>query len=208
MAVTKVVRAAHDAAIPLAITIEEGNDRIAARHGAIEHDMRIDAHQLSVVIAVAVARTGPSRLDVAEDGAGIASDGVVFRHGSSARPVSRLSRGWRRDAVGRGRHAVNANADRVVNCVEDRRSGRNHRLLADSLGAERSDRRRIFDEDRLDRRHVAGGGNQVVVKVLALAGKEFLHQRHPQALRGTAFDLAFDQRGIDGAANIVRGGDL
>ena len=29
-----------------------------------------------------------------------------------------------------------------------------------------------------------------------------------QALRGAAFDLAFDQRGIDGAAHIVSGGDL
>src|ERR1700719_2375807 len=62
----EIVGAAHDAAIPLAITIEKRNDRIAARHRSIEYDMWIDAHQLSVVIAVTIARTGPARLDVAQ----------------------------------------------------------------------------------------------------------------------------------------------
>ena len=46
------------------------------------------------------------------------------------------------------------------------------------------------------------------MQILALAGKEFFHQRHPQALGGAAFDLAFDQCGIDRAANVVRGCDL
>ncbi len=78
----EILRAGHDAAIPFAIAIEEGNHGIAARHGAIEHDMRIDADQLSVVVGVAIARTRPSRLDVAQHRAGIASDGVVFRHAS------------------------------------------------------------------------------------------------------------------------------
>ena len=200
----EIVRAAHDAAIPLAIAIEEGNDRIAARHGAIEHNMRIDAHQLSVVIAVAIARTGPARLDVAQDGQAshrMASSSVTFFFRAGCQNCGA-------DAVGRGRHAMDANADRVLDRVENRRRGRNHRLLADSLGAKRADRRGIFDQDRLDRRHVAGGRNQIVMQILALAGEEFFHQRHPQALRGAAFDLAFDQRWIDGAADVVRRGDL
>ena len=112
------------------------------------------------------------------------------------------------NAVGRCGQTVHAHANRIVNGIEDRGRGRNHRLLADPFGAERADRRRIFDEDRFDRRHVAGRGNQIVVKVLAFAGKKFLHQRHPQSLRGAAFDLSFDKRWIDGAAHVVRRGDL
>src|ERR1700693_4181370 len=88
----EIVGAAHDAAVPLPITIEKRNDGIAARHGAVEYDMRIDAHQLSIVIAVAIARTGPARLDVAQDGTGIASDGGVFPHVSLSRGLP----GWRR----------------------------------------------------------------------------------------------------------------
>ncbi len=106
------------------------------------------------------------------------------------------------------RHAANAYANRIVNRVENCRSGWNHRLLADPFGAERADGRGIFDENRLDRRHVAGRRNQVVMKILAFAGKKFFHQRHPQALGGAAFDLSFNQRGIDGPADVVRGGDL
>ena len=37
---------------------------------------------------------------------------------------------------------------------------------------------------------------------------ELFHQRHAQSLRDAAFDLALDQHGIDGAPDIMRGGDL
>ena len=66
-----------------------------------------------------------------------------------------------------------------MNCVENRGRGWDHRLLADPFGAEWADGRRIFNENRLDRRHVARGRNQIVMKILAFAGKEFFHQRHP-----------------------------
>src|ERR1700730_6723313 len=42
------------------------------------------------------------------------------------------------------------------------------------------------------------------MQVLAFAGKEFLHQGHAESLSNAAFDLAFNQSWIDGAANIVR----
>ena len=63
---------------------------------------------------------------------------------------------------------------------------------------------RVLDQDALDRRHVADGRNEVVVQVLALAGEELLHQRETETLRGAALDLAFDQRRIDRAADVVR----
>jgi len=112
----------------------------------------------------------------------------------------------RANAVRRRGHPVDAYADRIVNCVEDRGRRRYHSLLADSFGAERSDRRRVLNKNRFHRRHIAGGGDQVVMKILTLAGKEFLHQRHPQPLRCAAFDLPFNQSWINGAANIMRGG--
>ena len=46
------------------------------------------------------------------------------------------------------------------------------------------------------------------MQIFAFAGKKFFHQRHAQALRNAAFDLSFNQRGIDCAAHIVRRGDL
>ncbi len=76
----EVFRTGNNAAIPIPIAIQERNHRIAARHGAIQHHMRINPYQLSVLVAVTIARARPSRLDVAQDGTGIASDGVVFRH--------------------------------------------------------------------------------------------------------------------------------
>src|SRR6266496_4121636 len=44
------------------------------------------------------------------------------------------------------------------------------------------------------------------MQVLTPARKEFFHQRHPQALRDSALDLPFDQRGIDGPPHIMRRG--
>ena len=93
-------------------------------------------------------------------------------------------------AVGRRGHAVNAHADRVMDGVQDRGRGRDQRLLADALGAERADRRGVLDQDRLDRRHVADGRDQIVVQVLAAPRRELLHQRQAETLRDAALDLA------------------
>src|ERR1700732_2312152 len=76
------------------------------------------------------------------------------------------------DAVGRRGHAADAYTNRIVNCVENCRSGWDYRLLADPFGAEWANGRRIFDENRLDRRPVASRRNQVVMKVLAVAGEK------------------------------------
>jgi hypothetical protein len=54
------------------------------------------------------------------------------------------------------------------------------RRLAYALGAEGSLRLGILDQIGLDCRHVAGGGDQVVVQVLGAAGDELLHQRHAE----------------------------
>ncbi len=43
------------------------------------------------------------------------------------------------------------------------------------------------------------------MQVFALAGEEFFHERHAQALGDAAFDLAFDESGVDGAAYVVDG---
>src|SRR5262245_29217679 len=77
------------------------------------------------------------------------------------------------------RYTMNSDANGIVDGVEDGGSGWNHSLLADALGAERPDGSGILDQDRFDGRHVAGGGNQVVVQILTLAGKEFFHERLP-----------------------------
>ena len=81
-------------------------------------------------------------------------------------------------------------------------------MLAEPLGAERSFGVRHLDQDGLDRRHVADGRDQVVVQILGAAGNVFLHQRHADALRDAALDLAFGKQRVDRLADIVRGGDL
>ena len=110
-------------------------------------------------------------------------------------------------AVGRGGDSPNAHAGGIVNCVQNCGGGGNQGLLADAFRAVRTDRGWIFDEDRFDGGHVADCGDQIVVEIFAFAGKEFFHQGHAQALRDAAFDLAFDESGIDGAADIVGGYD-
>src|SRR6476661_6383596 len=105
-------------------------------------------------------------------------------------------------------HAAHANANRIVDSVENCGCSRNYGLLADTLGTERANWRRILDQDRFNRRHIANRGNQIVVKVLTLAGKEFFHQRHAQSLGSAALDLPFDQGWIDGTAHVMGGGNL
>src|ERR1700682_202602 len=105
--------------------------------------------------------------------------------------------------VGGCGHAADAYTSCIVNCVENCRSGRDYRLFTDPFGTEWPNGRRVFDENRLDLRHVARGRNQVVMKVLAFAGKKLLHQRHPQALGGAAFDLSFNECWIDGPSDVV-----
>ena len=185
----------------------------------------IDAHQLAVVVGVAVAGAGPAGPDAAQHRAGVAADDAVAL-GLGGRQRRSWARRWRRRSCsfplmsfprlriaartrsGVAGHAADAHAGRVVDRVEDRRRGRDQRLLADALGAERADRRGILDQDRFDRRHVADRRDQIVVQVLAAAGDELLHQRQAETLRDAALDLAFDQRRVDRAADIVRGDDL
>src|SRR5436190_5864769 len=119
--------------------------------------------------------------------------------------ISGASRGQNgsTDPIRRCWHFANANANGVVNRVEDGGCRRDHRLLPDSLGAEGTDGRTLFNQYGFYRRHVAYGGNQVVVQILSFAGREFLHERHAESLGGAAFDLAFNQSGIDRSSDIM-----
>src|SRR6516225_1093179 len=102
-------------------------------------------------------------------------------------------------------HFADANASGVVNPVEDGRRGRNHSLLADSLGTEGTDGRALLDQYGFYRRNVAHRGNEVVMQILPFARREFFHERHAQSLCGSAFDLTLNQGGIDGSSDIMGG---
>ena len=113
-----------------------------------------------------------------------------------------------KDVFGQKWNRVEGNARCVLDRVEDRRRRRNQRRLADALGAPRPERLRVLDEMHLDRRHIADGRYQVVVQVVGAAVDVLLHQRHADALRDAAVDLALDLRRVDGAADVVRGVDV
>ena len=105
-----------------------------------------------------------------------------------------------------------AHADRVMDGVEDRGRGRHRRRLADALGAERSGRIEALHDVDGDLRHVERRRHDVIGQVgidVAPLGVEqhLLLQRHADAHRNAALDLAFDQHRIDGGAAIMRGGD-
>ena len=74
----ELVRAVHDVPIPFALDIQEWNERVTARDGLVENHVRIDAHELAVGVGIAVAGPGASGLDIAEDRAGITTDGVAI----------------------------------------------------------------------------------------------------------------------------------
>src|SRR5579871_4686459 len=125
---------------------------------------------------------------------------------SSATNTSLRGQDGSADAVRGGGNAVNANTCRIMNRVENGRGGGNDSLLADTLRAEWADRGRLFNQNRFDGRNITGRRNQIVVEILALAGEKLFHEGHAEALRDATFDLPFDERGIDGAADIVSGG--
>src|SRR5580700_6397676 len=74
-----------DLAVPIAAGLER-HQPSAMRYRSLQQDMRINAHELAVVIGVAVAGASRPRLDVAHHRAGIAADLVgrrVSRHARS-----------------------------------------------------------------------------------------------------------------------------
>ena len=205
-------------AVPLPRLRRERHDGAAGSRPLVEDGQRVHAHDPAADIAVAVAGAGAAVGDVAHDRTGIAAD--LLRHlllagimrleafGKLAHARASLSRIAAQDARRRRRHLGHQHAGGVADGVEDRRRGRDQHMLAQPLGAERSFRIGNLDQDGLDRRHVADGRDQIVVQILGAAGDVFLHQRHADALRDAALDLAFDQQRVDRLADIVRGGDL
>src|SRR5579871_765243 len=73
----KRLAVADQGSIPVATALQKRHHRIAALDRAVEHNMRIEAHQLAIMIAVAVARSRASGLDVTQHGTSVAADGVV-----------------------------------------------------------------------------------------------------------------------------------
>ena len=73
----KRIFSADQRTVPLARFSEEGHNCVATSDCAIEHDVRIETHQLAISVAIAVARSGSSGLDVAEHGTSVAADRVV-----------------------------------------------------------------------------------------------------------------------------------
>src|SRR5215469_2553906 len=76
----KRIRAADQIAVPIVAAVKEWNHGVAARYGAIQHNVGIKAHKLPATIAVAIACSGSALLDVAKHRAGVATDYVVVRH--------------------------------------------------------------------------------------------------------------------------------
>ncbi len=101
-----------DVTVPVLTVFKEGNDRLSARNCLIEQHVGIETNQLSIVIGIAVARSGPAGLDVTQDRAGVTTDGVVTHAGlrGHARPEWRhesdqglpalceCERRWRRES--------------------------------------------------------------------------------------------------------------
>src|SRR3546814_8542592 len=61
-------------------------------------------------------------------------------------------------------------------------------------------------QDAGDLRHVAEGGDQVVVQVLRATRQVLFHQREAEALGDAAMDLALHQRRVHRAADVVGSG--
>src|SRR5207247_9227849 len=81
----KRVRPADEIAVPIVTTLEKWNHGIAARNRTIEYHVRIQAHKLPAMIAVAIAWSGSALIGIAEGGAGVGT-----HHGrvtGYARPV-------------------------------------------------------------------------------------------------------------------------
>src|SRR5205085_11269465 len=74
----KYARLVHDLAVPIAGGLER-HQPSAVRYCSLQNDMRIDAHQLAVVICITIARACCAGLDVTHHRAGIAADLVVSR---------------------------------------------------------------------------------------------------------------------------------
>src|SRR6201993_1878969 len=110
--------------------------------------------------------------------------------------------------VGSGGEFGNADTRCVTQRVQNWRGGGGEGLLTDPFCAKRADGRNLFDENRFDLRNIANGGNQVIVQIFTFARHEFFHQRHAEALRDAAFDLAFDQSWVNSASHVVGGSQL
>ena len=172
--------------------------------------MRIDPDKLTVEIAVTIAGAGLPEFDVTQDRAGVAANVSLGKTSAMRISLRRVVSGndSGADFVGSGRKFVYAHAGSVVKRIKNCRRGGNEGLFANALCAERTHGRIVFNKDRFDGRNIANGGNQVIVEIFAFAGKKFFHEGHAESLRNAAFNLAFDESGINGAADVMGGGNF
>ena len=205
-------------AVPGLAVGDEGHHGAAGLGRVVEDGQRIDAHDAAADIAVAVAGAGAAVGDVAHHRAGIAAD--LLRHllragivgfeafGKLAHRRASFSRMAARTRVGVAGTLVTSTpvawrmALRIAGAVGISTCSPSPLAPNGPSGIGN------LDQDRLDRRHVADGRDQIVVQILGAAGDVFLHQRHADALRDAALDLALDQQRVDRLADIMRGGDL
>src|SRR5258706_8049155 len=103
---------------------------------------------------------------------------------------------------------AHAHASRLLDRAENRGRRRDEARLADSLGAERAERFLVLDQDTTHAGGVADGRNEIVVQVFGAPGNVLFHEREPEALKRAALDLTFNQHGVDGTPDIVRGMQL
>src|SRR5690349_21115756 len=73
----KCLGVADQRSVPILAALDKWHDGFATLNSAIQHDVRVQAHQLAVFVAVAIARSSAPGLDVAKHRTGIATDCIV-----------------------------------------------------------------------------------------------------------------------------------
>ncbi|MNY34728.1 hypothetical protein D3C86_1690930 [compost metagenome] len=115
------------------------------------------------------------------------------------------------DALRGGGGFGHLGADGVGDRRQDGRRRPDQGRLADAAGPVGTSDVGVLEEDRLDGRHVHHGRQDVVgetgVEDLALPPDHFLHEGHAEALGDAPLDLAGDQLGVEGLADVVNRDD-
>ena len=96
----------------------------------------------------------------------------------------------------------------MADSAEDRRRSGDQSRLANAFGAVGAERLFLLDNQHFDFGHVADCWNQIIVQIVAPPRHIFFHQREAEPLGDAALHLAFHLNRIDGAPDIMRGGDF
>src|SRR5438067_2842350 len=117
----------------------------------------------------------------------------------------------REDLLASDRHVSDPHANGVVDGVGDRRRRRGHRRLADPVRAEHAVLLRVLDQDHSDVPGCVLDAQGLVVQHVGVqrqtgrrVRQQLLGQRGAQRHDHAAFDLLFERKRVDRAANVVR----